>query len=261
MKISKRTQLGLRFEDSDCKLQCLHTFDKCLKKEIERLYDAIKELDPEYCLPKSDKKLETIIKAELVENLTDNGKYYLICDSVYKASELIKINSNFSGRTYKDIQLGKHTYLMGKHLMIRFIVKIGNIKGFYYDDLQNIAFEWVISIETSDYDCGNYNKEFSLIMRILAFVELGDIEIIELKSGRNNHAAQKADKITNGSNNTVYVVDSSWNKLIIRTDGFAVRGHFRLQPCGENMKDRKLIWIDAFEKHGYRRTPKAEVIR
>lgn len=265
MKISKRSQLGLKFEDQECKINCMKALKMCSEKEIERLNHAIDELDPnnEYCLPKSTNKFDQLLKLGLLEKLisNDNGKYYLICDSVYKASELVKINSDFSGRTYKDIELGKHTYLMGKNLMTRFIVDIGKIKGLYYNDLEKIAFEWIIDIETSNYDCGNYNKEFSLIMRILAFVELGDIEVIELQPGRSNNRNRKSGKISNASDYNVFVVDSSWNKLIIRSDGFPVRGHFRLQPCGESLKDRKLKWINSFEKHGYTRRPKAEIIR
>lgn len=30
--------------------------------------------------------------------------------------------------------------------------------------------------------------------------------------------------------------------------------------CGVNMSDRKLIWIDAFEKQGYKRKPKARIL-
>ncbi len=97
-------------------------------------------------------------------------------------------------------------------------------------------------------------------MKIMIFIELGDIEIVEILKGRNNGKPKSNGKITNTSEYTVYVVDSSWNKLIIRTDGFAVMGHFRLQPCGINFSDRKLIWINAFEKHGYKRSPKAKIL-
>lgn len=45
--------------------------------------------------------------------------------------------------------------------------------------------------------------------------------------------------------------DCSWYTTIIRNEGFSVRGHFRLQPCGAGKRDKKLIYIHEFQKHGY----------
>lgn len=199
---------------------------------------------------------------QCIINQNRSSKYFLICDSVYRAAELIQIGVGFTSRTLKDIDLGHYTYLMGKHRMLRFVVVVGAIKGFYYDDEKNIIVEFGLDIETGEYYATKgQDKIFSMIMQVMTFVELGDIEVIELLTGRNNGLPKTKGKITNTHNNTVFVVDSSWNKLIIRTEGFAVRGHFRLQPCGVNHADRKLTWIDAFEKHGYTRKPKAEIIR
>lgn len=214
-------------------------------------------------------KSEIVIVNEKQKTIENNclasdaeSSYYFICDSVYKCAELIKIKENFTGRTLKDINFGKYTYLLGKNKMLRFVVGLGAIAGFYYDDKKKDIFWW--GIETNDgkyYFDEGYDKIFSWIMQILTFVELGDIEIKILEGGKNNGGKKNEDKIHNSSNKTVYVVDSTWNKIIMRTTGFAVRGHFRLQACGEGLKDRKLIWIDAFEKLGYKRKPKAEIVR
>jgi hypothetical protein len=135
------------------------------------------------------------------------------------------------------------------------------IRGCYWDREKHIAFEVGFDLELDKYFAPfAYEAEWLRVIKLMIFVELGDIEVEFIEKGRNNKKPKKEGKITNDSEYNVYVVDSSWNKLIIRTDGFAVRGHFRLQPCGEGMKDRKLIWIDAFEKHGYKRTPRAKII-
>ncbi len=191
-----------------------------------------------------------------------DSKYFYICDSVYEASELVKIGGNFTSRTFKDVELGQYTYLLGKHRMIRFTVAIGVIIGFYYDEKNKITFEFGLNIENGEhYTSIFYQQEFSMVMQLMAFIELGDTEVIELKGGRNNGKPKNDGKITNTHNYTVYVVDSSWNKLIIRTEGFAVKGHFRFQPCGPGMADRRLQWITAFEKFGYIRRPRAEILR
>lgn len=310
MLISKRSQLGLRFEDMAVKVLFLKAMENnastkvdTLNKEItflqalpknedgkvllseDELNDYKEWMGKDFTIPLQDdlemietsKSIDRAVDRTITQNTgvkiqanwlqsiireNDSSKYFLILDSVYKAAELVKIGGGFTSRTMKDINLGHYTYLLGKNKMVRFVVVVGAIKGFYFDDHLNIAFEFGLDIESGKhYVDGQYNGIFSNIMQILTFVELGDIEVITLDRGRNNGGKKKVDKVTNGSNNTVYVVDSSWNKLIIRTDGFAVRGHFRLQPCGHAHADRKLIWVDAFEKHGYTRRPRAEIIR
>lgn len=233
-------------------------------KEDQELLEAKLKVEYDIIIKRKGAKLvNTLFKYESSYLDGKDSKYYLIQDSVYKASELIRIGENFSSRTYKDISFGKYTYLLGKNKMVRFMCQPGNIFGFYYDDSRHIALQFGLNIETGDFDIDQpqYAQEFSTVMRVMAFVELGDIEVITLEAGRNNGKTVKDGKITNTTNNTVFVVDSSWNKLIIRTDGFAVRGHFRLQPCGDGMLDRKLIWINAFEKLGYTRRPRAEIAR
>lgn len=46
-------------------------------------------------------------------------------------------------------------------------------------------------------------------------------------------------------------LDSKWFTNLVKSEGFDVRGHFRLQPCGKELKDRKLVWINQFHKNGY----------
>lgn len=289
MVISVNSQLGLKMNSLQGQVSFLELLQSLYKKEAERLdnlYNKLQDTDHDgdnFVISSDDPlfgeamEFKNQIEAnhnekEVREKVTlaigdknivsgDESKYFFICDSVYKAAELIKVTQTFTGRTLKDINFGKYTYLMGKTHAVRFVVGVNAIKGFYYDDKDNIAFEWGIEMDEGGYYFDlRFQERFTTIMQILTFVELGDIEIKMLEAGRNNGKEKNKGKVTNTSNNTVYVVDSSWNQIIIHTDGFAVRGHFRLQPCGIGMKDRHLIWIDAFEKHGYKRRPKAEII-
>lgn len=294
MVISYNSQLGLRINSPENQIKFLELMVK-VNKDLAKAHDnLIKVLENTHSddtenitLTFDENSLEYKLFTKTKDNIESHGRdreirdkinlcigeknlidgdgssYYFICESVHKCADVIKIKENFSGRTLKDINFGKYTYLMGKHRMVRFLVAVNAIKGFYYDDEKNIAFEWGIEMDDGGwYFDGNYSFEFSMVMRILTFVELGDISIKLLDAGKNNGELKKSgNKITNTSNKTVYVVDSNWNTLIMRTDGFAVRGHFRLQPCGASNMDRKLIWIYAFEKHGYKRKPTAEIIR
>jgi hypothetical protein len=53
-------------------------------------------------------------------------------------------------------------------------------------------------------------------------------------------------------------MDSTWFTQLVISNAFNVRGHFRLQPCGPELKERKLIWIQDFQKSGYTRKAKVE---
>lgn len=54
----------------------------------------------------------------------------------------------------------------------------------------------------------------------------------------------------------ISIIDSTWFTNLVKSDAFKVRGHFRLQPFGHGMKNRKLIWISEFQKTGYKRDAK-----
>lgn len=60
-------------------------------------------------------------------------------------------------------------------------------------------------------------------------------------------------KYVNETSSHVKVLDSTYFTNLVKSDGFKVRGHFRFQACGPDLKHRKLIWINDFEKHGYTR--------
>lgn len=91
--------------------------------------------------------------------------------------------------------------------------------------------------------------------------------LVLLKNGRvetvlaASNTKRKIPEVENGvlMNSTPFpirYIDSSWLKTIIRTEGFLVRGHFRLQPHGIGRSERKLIYIQPFKKHGYVRRAK-----
>ena len=74
-------------------------------------------------------------------------------------------------------------------------------------------------------------------------------------------AGKSSVKLNNQSYNNlnkenIQVVDSTWYTTLLRTSGFMVSGHLRMQPCGKDHSERKLIYIDSFEKHGYVRRAK-----
>jgi hypothetical protein len=290
MIISKNSQLGLNMDDPQMKVEILDILQKQNKSRLDLVKTTIDDFKKketkgvEISLTEDEKAsfevhfsdLQTLKNAanirervagqslpDTYDSLLNNkdARLYLICSGVEACSKMIRIGDNFSSKALRNIKLGKHTYLLGKGEMCRFIRQEDGIIGFYWHRDKGVAFEFGFDLQDDGYYFDEQHAEsFNRVAKIMTFVELGDIDVVRLDKGANNGKAKKDGKITNTSAYTVYVVDSSWNKLIIRTDGFAVMGHFRLQACGAGLTDRKLIWINAFEKHGYTRRPKAEII-
>ncbi len=101
------------------------------------------------------------------------------------------------------------------------------------------------------YDTGYY---IAFIVTFLCFIKHAELEtkIIEPKA-RGKHAGTK---YVNETKQRIEVLDSSWFTTIIRSDGFKVGGHFRFQRTGTGRSQKKLIWIQDFEKSGYTRKAK-----
>jgi hypothetical protein len=96
----------------------------------------------------------------------------------------------------------------------------------------------------------DFEKEMMEFVRLLIFTELSELEAVTL-APKQSVGTKKQGKMMNESNSNVTVVDSTWNKIIHREQGFKVSGHLRLQPYGPEMKYRRLQYIEDFEKTGY----------
>ncbi len=94
----------------------------------------------------------------------------------------------------------------------------------------------------------NYYAKF---MVLLTYIELTDVtfDICEAFSKRGN--ILKNNFIKNETNISVIQVNSNWNiNKILIGDSFQVKGHWRLQPCGEGRKKFKYTFIDTYAKTG-----------
>lgn len=93
---------------------------------------------------------------------------------------------------------------------------------------------------------------------LLMFEKYAKVETETAKHGKTVKSRIINDRVKNVTPFDIRVMDSSWFTKIYRDEDYEVRGHFRLQPCGEGKKDRKLIYINPFVKHGYHRNAKIE---
>ncbi len=112
---------------------------------------------------------------------------------------------------------------------------------------------WCFSLgrDAKDYEINEHHVKF---LQIFIFMHYTTPDVKIIPAGKK--VGSKKHGHFNLTTNDVIVVDSNWNTTVIRTEGFSVDGHLRFQACGKNHEDRKLVWIEPFEKHGYIRNAK-----
>lgn len=95
---------------------------------------------------------------------------------------------------------------------------------------------------------------------VLPFLQFAETEI-KVINAKTNHATKiGGEKYVTDMPIDIEIIDSAWFTEIIRTEGFGVSGHFRLQAYGAGMQLRRLQWISAFEKYGYHKVARKDVI-
>lgn len=64
------------------------------------------------------------------------------------------------------------------------------------------------------------------------------------------------EKYVNETDYKVEILNSTYFTTISRTEGFGVTGHFRMQPYGPGLSQKRLQWISDYQKTGYTRQAK-----
>lgn len=234
-----------------------------------------------------DKDFKNIYKTDLSSlDRADDGLFYIMRDlyinnGIYKNIPIYVMSDEFNSK------LMEHRDKMSKLLKDGNIIKgvlkpiciiykmilwtLFEYKGKYIFAAQNKSgyLWWWIEVKldennmiTASKDCLYYNRSgfdvngllFGFIA-ILLFKEYAPLEIEVLgKHSKINKSIIK-EKCVNDTGIDVTLLDSKWFREIIRTEGFSVSGHFRLQPYKDDNGEwkRKFIYINEFEKHGYHR--------
>lgn len=94
------------------------------------------------------------------------------------------------------------------------------------------------------------------IFTMILFMKYCELETKIIKANKKD--VHINTKYVNETDHDVEILDSTWFTTIVKSEGFGVRGHFRFQPYGPNMLQRRLQWIAAYEKEGY--TKKAKIL-
>lgn len=107
---------------------------------------------------------------------------------------------------------------------------------------------------TSD-NVGNLDKHILNCVIMTLFIKYAEVETKHLPAGQKIKGVDC--KYVNETKMPVNILNSLWFTTLVKSDGFKVRGHFRLQPKKKNGEwTKELIWINDFMKTGYTSTAK-----
>lgn len=274
MKLNPNTQLGLNISkemvDNIVALQCKEFISKALdpQTQVAAIVQFIEMFSTEMVW---EGRLKDIIGQM---GITPNALHipkntnYLLTSTAIELAGRIKIDEDkFDVRFLSKVKSKKITFLLGKGCFIRYIKRSNEIfavrvtatpmedgsKYVHYCSFKiNTQSGRIIYIDRIEDPLKDDN--FRQFIQLLIFTELSELEVVVIPA--KSKTVYKGDKYVNDDRQSVTVVDSTWNKMIIRTEGFKVRGHFRLQAAGKNWQDRKLVYVDEFQKEGYIRHPK-----
>jgi hypothetical protein len=250
MNIKKTNRLGLMIAERG--------MGGNIGKKIELLNDKNKELNEKEVIINNDifKKASKIIR---VSKNVVNAALKIEVKTIFEnaTSQLFEFDSLFilldSDKTgfIKISRFGSDIYyLIMTNLDVRY--EDQNI-GIHYNSFSFISKDFQI----------NYKNETSLsydllAVKLLTYLLYGNIS--EKKMPPKAKITTGYSRLFNNSKLNIVFCDTLW-KQRINISGFPVSGHFRFQPFGKNRKDRKLIWIEEFEKKGYNRKATVELIK
>jgi hypothetical protein len=114
----------------------------------------------------------------------------------------------------------------------------------------DVSIEWVSSVVPSQYAEG---FAFGSIASCIVFYMFKRYAQVETKTIFPNSKVKDFHcKYVNDTRLKLTYLDSKWFTNLVKSEGFSVRGHFRLQPKKKNGEwTKELIWINDFEKTGY----------
>lgn len=236
MKISQRSKPVLAFLEAK-------NLEQMFVNEDDKIFiDNVKIIDKcwaEHCFYFSknieiicDTFSESMIQAQnkLLPILTDKN-------------ELISNLPQFHGvLLHKDLAICYNYSING---LVYFIFSKNVLHGFAVQNKEG-TITWTSNSdeETLINQCESYVALF------LIFKKYATVEIKVLKA--NSRLKDIECKYINDSKSDVKIFDCKWFTTLVKSEGFKVRGHFRLQPKKKDGEwTKELIWISEFQKTGY----------
>lgn len=183
-----------------------------------------------------------------------------VLDAVSRSAEkltgvITEINPSERIFLYDHMSVYKHSRVTNTNYSVRCEVWVFPIEYAYIFEYRKEPKEYTIAQQQDD-DISKDLLSFAhwTVWEEL-FLQFAHIETILLKPNRGAYEGPVC-VYNNKTKSDIEIIDSTWFTNLVKSDAFKVRGHFRIQPFGHGLKNRKLIWISDFTKHGYTREAK-----
>jgi hypothetical protein len=211
------------------------------------------------------KKGSILFRTEVLSTYPRDTKVLRLTKKVIEACKMIDINSIKENINVEDFNFNSIVILLDKDAtgIIKIVRQGCDFDFFYMSGLGTNKYEDVDKSKAVMNTYSFLTKEFNIesieawkapsifVVQILAYLYYGQITNKFIKA-KSTTKLSSFSKFVNNSPFDITYVDTLW-KQRISTEGFKVRGHFRLQPVGEGRIKKKLIWIEEFDKTGYNR--------
>jgi hypothetical protein len=194
------------------------------------------------------------------------GNVRYITDSFFEAAILAegKMLSAELIDEFMETEIGG-TYLLSKKRAFSFYNNSEFITLFCFSD--DILVGVIVTSQDVDNDIIYASSDFTrlygsmldaiatfskAVIVISNFIKYAPVETKNLPAGQKVKGIDC--KYINETSDDITITDCTWFTNLVKSDGFKVRGHFRLQPKKKDGEwTKELIWIKDFEKSGYTR--------
>lgn len=255
MKISPSKFLGLQF-NTDMQIN---------------IFNMQKKIIDEKSTGEENERVTKEIHGLLIE---DGNKNYLMSKPSIEISKKIKVGEEkFDGKMFSGLTVGrKITILINENLFYRYLITSTSIlclwvttEPIIHEGEERLYMKYTTFRINTENGYLSYPEAdpfavdlFKNFIQHLVFLEFSELETVTLQPNVKI-GTKKQGQYLNESKSNVVIVDSTWNKIVIKVGEFGVQGHFRWQPFGgSGSSKRKLIYIKDYIKEGYTRNAKKE---
>lgn len=201
------------------------------------------------------------VEQTFLEVFESNVKSYLIKKTAQDVINRIRIGGSFDPKVFQKIPIQKAEIVLNEHQLYRYWFDGVVLRGIFVQKINTelgpeIKYDsFSIQPDTGRksynlYDDSRVKEIAEKLFKMIIFLYFSEIQEVILKPNAKS-GSLSSERFKNELKQSFIIVDTTWNRISIRTEGFSVSAHFRLQPCGKNNEDRKLIFIDEFDKTGY----------
>jgi len=188
---------------------------------------------------------------DLLIDMLNNGEKYEFHGTFIHAAYVFMIDFKAvsSDATHPDNSIDIFVFLKEGEPLLWFSEKFGRLSGWISQEIINGNILGR-SITTKDEIEKFYHFTIFKCILFSMFKTFASVETKMLSAGKR--VKDINCKYVNDTKLNILHLDSKWYTNLIKSEGFNVRGHFRLQPKKKGgVWTKELIWINGFQKSGY----------